>query len=108
MILPPTLTLQYHPLRDESNFSPYIGAGINYSYFYDEQAGTGFTDLDIDGGFGYALQGGFDYWLDEHWGINMDVKKIFLDIDVSLNNGAIRLDTDLDPWVFGAGVSYRF
>lgn len=107
MILPPTLTLQYHFTPDQS-FSPYVGAGINYSIFYNEDTAAGFTDLDVDGGFGWALQAGFDYWLDEHWGLNADVKKIFLNVDATLNNGAVRADVDLDPWVVGAGVSYRF
>jgi len=107
MILPPTLTLQYHFTPDQA-FSPYVGAGVNYSMFYNEDAAAGFTDLNVDNGFGLALQAGFDYWLDEHWGLNADVKKIFLNVDATLNNGAIRADVDLDPWVVGAGVSYRF
>ena len=106
-ILPPTVTLQYH-FMPQSAFSPYIGAGINYSLFYAEDAGTGFNDLDIDSGVGPALQAGFDYWLDDHWGVNVDVKKIWLNVDASLNNGAIKADVDLDPWLIGAGVSYRF
>lgn len=108
-ILPPTLTLQYH-FQPEEKFSPYIGAGINYSMFYGESDGTGFNDLDVDGGVGYALQAGFDYWLNENWGLNMDVKYIDLNVDVAVNN-APRLharDVDLDPWIFGVGVSYRF
>lgn len=107
MILPPTLTLQYHFTPDQA-FSPYVGAGINYSMFYNEDAAAGFTDLEVDNGVGLALQAGFDYWLDEHWGLNADVKKIFLNVDATLNNGTIRADVDLDPWVVGAGVSYRF
>lgn len=106
-VLPPTLTLQYHPFRREV-FSPYLGAGINYSLFYAESAGTGFSDLGIDGGFGLALQGGADYWLNNNWGLNFDIKKIFLDIDATLNDGAIKADVELDPWVIGAGVAYRF
>lgn len=107
MILPPTLTLQYHFTPDQT-FSPYLGAGVNYSIFYNEDTADGFTDLDVDGGFGLALQAGFDYWVDKHWGLNADVKKIFLDVDATLNNGNIRADVDLDPWVIGAGISYRF
>lgn len=106
--LPPTLTLQYHPLRGENAFSPYIGAGINYTIFYGEQSGHGFTDLNVDNAFGLALQGGFDYWLNDKWGINFDVKKIYMNVDASLNDGAIETDIDLDPWVVGAGVSYKF
>jgi len=106
-ILPPTLTLQYHFTPDNA-FSPYVGAGINYSYFYAEDANSAFTDLEVDGGFGTALQVGTDYWLNDHWGLNIDVKKIFLNIDGKLNNGAVRADIDLDPWVIGAGAAYRF
>ncbi len=106
-ILPPTVTLQYH-FAPQSAFSPYVGAGINYSWFYAEDSGAGYNDLEVDGGFGPALQAGFDYWLDDHWGLNMDVKKIWLNVDASLNNGAVKADVDLDPWLIGAGVSYRF
>ncbi len=106
-ILPPTVTLQYHFMPD-NKFSPYLGAGVNYSFFYGEQSGNGFTDFKVDGGFGLALQAGFDYWLNDNWGVNLDVKKIYVDIEGELNNGTIQADIDLDPWVFGAGVSYRF
>ena len=34
-VLPPTLTLQYHPFP-QSRISPYVGAGINVSFFYGE------------------------------------------------------------------------
>ncbi|MFP4313516.1 MAG: OmpW/AlkL family protein [Alphaproteobacteria bacterium] len=109
-ILPPTLTLQYHFMPDEK-FSPYIGAGINYSYFYGEDSGRGFNDLDVEGGFGLAAQAGFDYWLNDNWGLNFDVKYIDLDVDVDVNLGTTPLaadNVDLNPWVVGAGVSYRF
>lgn len=109
-ILPPTLTLTYHPFRGESAFSPYVGAGLNYSMFYGESSGTGFNDLELDGGLGYALQAGADYWIDDHWGLNVDVKRIWLDVDANLRTGAtpIHADVDLDPWVVGAGISYKF
>ena len=109
-ILPPTLTLQYHFAPDEK-FSPYVGAGLNYSMFYGEDDAAGFNGLDVDGGVGYALQAGADYWLSDNWGLNLDVKYINLDVDVNVNSGATPLtapDVDLDPWIVGAGVSYRF
>lgn len=108
-ILPPTVTLQYHFTPDNA-FSPYLGAGINYSMFYGEEEGAGFDDLDVDGGVGFALQAGFDYWINDNWGVNLDVKKIFLDVDADVNLGTtpVHADVDLDPWLIGAGVSYRF
>lgn len=107
-ILPPTLTLQYHFTPDQA-FSPYVGAGVNYSLFYGEDSGTGFTDLNVDNGFGLAVQAGFDYWLNDHWGINVDAKYIDLTVEVSVNDGGlVAHDVDIDPFIIGAGVSYRF
>lgn len=109
-ILPPTLTLQYH-FTPEKQFSPYVGAGLNYSVFYGEDDAAGFNNLDVDGGFGYAVQAGFDYWINDNWGVNLDAKYVNLDVDVDVNLGATALsadDVDLDPFILGAGVSYRF
>ena len=93
----------------DEKFSPYIGAGLNYTLFYGEDEKNGFTDMDVDGGIGLAAQAGFDYWINDNWGFNADVKYIELDVDVKVNGGALRAnDVDLDPWVVGIGVSYRF
>ncbi|KJE34049.1 membrane protein [Thalassospira sp. HJ] len=105
-LLPPTLTLQYH-FMPESRWSPYVGAGINYTFFYDSKPGQ-FTSVDYDDGFGYAFQAGFDYAISGPWSVNFDVKKIYLDTDVSINNGGNTSKAHLDPWVFGLGVGYRF
>ena len=107
-LLPPTVTLQYH-FTDFGNFKPYVGAGLNYTIFYNEKAGSA-QSLDIKNTFGVALQAGFDYMLDEHWGLNVDVKKIFLRPDFDVNVGGTEMSgkAKLDPWLIGAGVSYRF
>ncbi|WP_336231902.1 OmpW/AlkL family protein [Thalassospira sp. CH_XMU1458] len=105
-LLPPTLTLQYH-FMPESRWSPYIGAGINYTFFYDSKPGQ-FSSVDYDDGFGYAFQAGFDYAISGPWSLNVDVKKIYLDTDVSVNNGAVKADANIDPWLFGVGIGYRF
>lgn len=52
-VLPPTLTAQYHFLSDQK-FSPYLGAGINYTIFYNSDPGT-FNSVEYKNGFGYAL-----------------------------------------------------
>ncbi|HAY48524.1 MULTISPECIES: OmpW/AlkL family protein [Thalassospira] len=105
-LLPPTLTAQYHFMPD-SRWSPYIGAGINYTFFYDSKPGQ-FNSVKYDDGFGYAFQAGFDYAISGPWSLNVDVKKIYLNTDVSVNNGAVKADADIDPWLFGIGVGYRF
>lgn len=105
--LPPTLTAQYH-FDTPTPFRPYVGAGINYTWFYGADEAAGLNKVEYDGGVGYALQAGVDYMLDEHWMLNLDVKKVYVSTDVSVNNGAVTADVDLDPWVFGLGVGYRF
>ena len=104
--LPPTLLAQYH-FNPEGQFRPYLGAGVNYTFFYNDEPGD-VNSISYDNGFGLALQAGFDIGLDDNWAINADVKKLFLNTDVSINGGAVTADVDLDPWVFGLGLAYRF
>jgi len=107
-LIPPTVLVQYH-LPMGNGFKPYVGAGVNYTFFVDEDAPGGtVTSIDYDDTFGWALQAGVDYHINERWMLNFDVKKLFLSTDVSLNNGAITSDVDIDPWLVGLGVGYRF
>jgi outer membrane protein len=106
-LLPPTLLAQYH-YRELGAFKPYVGAGINYTVFYNDKAGGSVTDASYDNSFGPALQVGADYALDEHWMLNVDAKKIWINSDVRFNGGAIRADVDIDPWVVGVGLGYHF
>lgn len=108
-LLPPTLTLQYHFLPHSETFRPYIGAGVNYTHFYNEDAGAA-NSIDYDDSFGYALQAGMDYGINDNWAVNIDVKKVMINTDVTIKTGGntINADVDIDPWVFGVGVAYRF
>ena len=105
-LLPPTLLLQYHFTPDRT-FSPYVGAGVNYTFFYDEHGAAGLP-IDYDDSFGWALQAGADFKINKEWSINVDVKKLFLSTDVSIAGGAVTADVDIDPWIIGLGVGYRF
>lgn len=109
--LPPTLTFQYHPLPAE-RFSPYIGAGVNWTMFYSEGGGrnAAVTGVDVRNAFGFALNIGMDVEVAPNWLINFDVKKLFLRPDVAVDTtlGRINARADLDPWIVGVGVRYRF
>ncbi len=121
-LLPPTLTVQYHFMPKE-RISPYVGAGVNYTLFYNEDAannpnsaGVRITDTNYKNRFGWALQAGVDIALTGNWSLNLDVKKIFLKTDVTANahlpGGAgvlpVTSKVTLDPWLVGVGVGYRF
>ena len=114
-VLPPTLTLQYHFAPDAA-VRPYVGAGVNYTIFYSEGASTslqnaiGNTRVRLDDSFGYALQAGVDFDLNERLFANLDVKYIDIDTTATLVTGgaANRVDVSLDPLVFGIGLGMRF
>lgn len=106
-IVPPTITLQYHFNPDQA-FKPYVGAGLNYSWFWNEKPSAAFNKLEMTGGVGYALQAGFDYKVAENWYFNADIKKIWLNVDASINSGGVTADVDLDPVVVGVGLGYKF
>jgi len=105
-VLPPVVTLQYRPLT-EGRFSPYVGAGVNYMLFYGGDDKNGFK-VDLDDGFGYALQVGADIGVQGPWSLNVDVKKIWFDTDATINDGALRSDVALDPWVVSLGFARKF
>lgn len=105
-LLPPTITLQYH-LNPEGKFRPYAGAGLNYTMFYQAKAQGIATSVNYKNQFGYAFQAGFDYMIDDKFGVNFDVKKIFLKTKAVVNH-SITSKVRIDPWLIGAGMSYRF
>ncbi len=104
--LPPTLTLQWH-FNPEGQVRPYVGAGLNYTMFYDNDLKLGGSKLDVDNSFGAALQAGVDIGLTKNVFLNLDVKKIWIDTDVKLN-GANVGNLGIDPWVYGVGVGMKF
>lgn len=103
--LPPTLSLQYH-FTPQSSFSPYVGAGVNYTRISSVSLLGGAADLENDS-FGLALQAGFDYKLDKHWSLNFDVKKVQIRSDVAAAGTRVS-KVKVDPLLIGVGVGYRF
>ena len=114
-LLPPTLTLQYH-FDTGSAFKPYVGAGVNATFFFNEDAGETADGIDYDPSFGLALQAGFDYDLDGvpgGWAFNADVKKIWIEPDVTVDftsalGATVDAEVEINPLVVGLGLGYKF
>lgn len=104
-IFPPALTLQYH-FDSRGGFKPYVGAGIQYIHFFNEDSRYG--SVDIDSAVGFTLQAGVDVELGRGWYLNADVKKTWLDTEVHWRDAGLRADVDVDPWIFSANIGYRF
>lgn len=102
---PPTLTLKYR-WTNFGQVEPYVGAGVNYTAFIDDEPPAGMT-IDYDESFGLAVQAGFDYRIDEHWGVNFDVRYVDISTDVTINN-SIQDSVDINPWIISTSVAYRF
>jgi outer membrane protein len=114
-VLPPTLTLQYH-FVPEAKVRPYVGAGINWSIFYSDnasdqlEAAVGPTNVTLSNSVGWALQAGVDFDISEKVFLNVDVKYIDMSTTATLTSGALvnRVDVDINPLVFGVGLGMRF
>jgi len=108
--LPPTLSVVYYPLQG-FNFQPYVGAGVNYTFFFSEDSNIG-GKVDLDSSVGVALQGGLDYRLSDRWHVNFSVRWIDIETDAKFTNIGLggNLDTtvDIDPIVYSVMLGYTF
>ena len=106
-VLPPTITLQYH-FTDLGAFKPYVGGGLNLTWFYNNGLKVGNTSIDLDStSVGGAVQAGLDYEFQKNWYFNLDYKYIWMSTDVKAG-GVTLTNLKLNPSVFGIGVGYRF
>ncbi|EQA7587719.1 outer membrane protein W, partial [Escherichia coli O104:H21 str. CFSAN002237] len=76
--LPPTLMAQWYFGDASSKFRPYVGAGINYTTFFDNGFNdhgkeAGLSDLSLKDSWGAAGQVGVDYLINRDWLVNMSV-----------------------------------
>lgn len=113
--LPPTLSVVYYPLDSSSAFQPYVGAGINYTWFFDtklssEAEGKGFSGLDMKDSWGLAAQVGMDYMLTDNIMLNAQVRYIDIETTGTTNFGGskVKVDVDVDPFVYMIGLGYKF
>lgn len=106
--LPPTLMAQYYFGDTKSKVRPYIGAGVNYTTFFDEEGRGALagTDVSVDSSWGMAGQVGLDMAINDRWFVNASAWIMDIDTDVHTAVGTIK--TSIDPMAFMFGVGYRF
>ncbi|MGN6374583.1 MAG: OmpW/AlkL family protein [Sphingomonas sp.] len=114
-VLPPTLTAQYH-FNAHGSVRPYLGAGINYSVFWNEKASKGLeaavgpTTVHLSDSVGWATQAGIDVDITPRMFLNLDVKYIDMRTKARLDTTALgteRVRVHLDPVVVGVGIGFR-
>ncbi|WP_136486908.1 outer membrane protein OmpW [Vibrio sp. H11] len=113
--LPPTLMVQYYFMEPNADFRPYVGAGINYTTFFDEKFNStgktaGLSDLKLDDSWGLAANIGVDYKINDNWFANAAVWYANIETTAKYKAGGVSQSTDVDinPWVFMVAAGYKF
>lgn len=110
--LPPTLSVKWH--QPIGQIVPYVGLGVNWTVFFDEKLTVGNNVLALDDSLGIAAQIGFDYVFSNNWLVNVDVRYISIETDAVVGGdlvggGSAAIGTvDINPWVYGINVGYKF
>lgn len=128
--LPPTLTVQWFPVCKESWVQPYVGIGVNFTTFMDEDlsriaqdyfddvlGASSNANLKLDDSWGLAGELGVDimFGRDSNWLFNAAVWYLDIDTDakISFRNDQgyrtrITTNVDIDPFVYSIGLGYKF
>lgn len=106
--LPPTFSLQYH-FDTGGAFKPYVGAGLNYTLFFDEKTTGPLSGLSLklDDSVGFAAQLGADFDLSDRMFVNFDVRWIDINTDAELE-GAPLEEVEIDPLVYSLTLGWSF
>lgn len=108
---PAVLTLT-HSLGQYGRFTPYVGAGINYTLVARTRDGD-IADLKVKNAWGSVLQIGTDFQIDKQWSVFLDVRKVFVKTTASgsipaFGSPPAHASVKLDPLLVHVGVGYRF
>ena len=106
-MLPLSIIGQYHFFTDQA-FSPFVGAGLTYAEFWEDQSHLG-SHVEVDDTYGGLINVGINYKIpDTRWVAVLDVKKWWL-ASTNVHIGGNRAsDLTVNPWFFGVGVGYNF
>jgi outer membrane protein len=108
-VLPPSLYAKYH-FMPESMISPYVGAGVNWMYFWDESlnAGGSTIGLNVDQSFGWNAKVGADIKITENLYANVDVMYLSNETEIDISGIARNVDLDVKVMSYNVGLKYRF
>jgi len=114
--LPPTLSAQYFFLKPQMRFQPYVGLGVNHTWFFNEKLAREqkavYDDFELENSWGWAAQVGADIQIGSGMYLNASVWKIDLDTKAKLrrrsDNAPVSVRTELDPWVYFLGLGFKF
>jgi len=115
--LAPTVLLEYMFLDESSRFRPYIGAGVNYTNFYDRDstaqgnaASGGPTKLSLTSSVGAAGTVGLAYNISGHWNAYASYSISQVKTRLTADTGGVIRTTHIDfgPQAAVVSVGYSF
>lgn len=115
-LVTPTLSALYYFGPSHSNLRPYIGAGINYTRFFQAsvtnqtRSELGARNLNLDDSVGLALRAGLDWELRNGWFINTSVSRIDMNTTVNFQTATDRFsgNKELNPWIYMFTLGHKF
>jgi outer membrane protein len=88
---------------------------VTYTAFYNEKLSNeakadGFSNLSLKNSFGLTGQLGMDYALGDSLFLNAAVWRMGMSTTAKMkgDGGGIKVDVDVDPWVYFFGVGFKF
>lgn len=117
--LPPTVSLQYYPMGAGSKWQPYVGLGLNHTFFFDEKLTSerktqGFDNLKLKSSTGLTGQVGIDVALTERLFVNAAAWYMGIDTTATvdgpnaLNVSQTKVKVQIDPMVYMLGLGVKF
>ncbi|MCE3004830.1 MAG: outer membrane beta-barrel protein [Xanthomonadaceae bacterium] len=103
---PTTIQAQWHFAPGEQ-FGPYIGAGYGWTSISVARNQTGLGTLDTDRADGFTAEGGLDVNFDNGVFVRGSVQYLKFETDVTLGGAGIGT-VEVNPWIYGVQVGYRF
>jgi len=106
--LPPTVSMQYH-FNPDGKVNPYLGAGLNYTVFFDEKTRGPLAgkNLDLKSSVGPAAQLGVDIELTPRLFLNVDARWMSISTEARLDTASLG-SVDINPYALGVSLGYSF
>jgi outer membrane protein len=113
----PTLLLEYNFFPETALIRPFIGAGVNYTTFYDRDstaqgsaASGGPTRLSLTSSVGAAATAGINYRISERWHLHASYSISQVKTHLTANTDGVIRTTDISfgPQVFIVSGGFSF
>jgi outer membrane protein len=109
--LPPTFSIKYL-LSPDTEFSPYVSLGLNYTLVYNVKSQGDLEALGVkttaSNSFGAAAGTGFEYRpKGSAWGVGVDIRYINIRSEVKLDGDKVGT-LSVNPFTYTLGANYHF